>query len=178
MYNFKVGERVKLKTFDMYCQCKLNPWCWLIIDEYVTDSIVHVHPEENPAITVGANLSDLELPFGYEDVYTICLTSSNEAKKVHSWLKTRDGISVWVCHDLSMPGRYNYTPAINHEGVPATPDMKPHWSMELIKIVTDPKRIKYEIEVVSETKPPDAKANWKYAKRDKVWYRVEPWEPE
>lgn len=59
------------------------------------------------------------------------ITAEN-AEKIASWLKDREGIAVWKSIDLSNPSRQMITPVKDNDGNSYT---KPHWSMSNTPIV-------------------------------------------
>jgi hypothetical protein len=55
---------------------------------------------------------------------------------------------------------------------------KPHWSMGLIEVVTDPQRIKFKLLKETFDKPSEKEKKqfgWKYDRRVRVWWREEKW---
>jgi hypothetical protein len=165
MYQFKVGEKTKFKTFSDYTSRGFHPWARLIVDE--SDAFFtkgHLH--ENPEITFEAETKDLDTPMGYQDVYKIIVNDPEKKETILGWLKDRGGISVWCSLDLSTAGRYSYTPGDRSAE-------KPHWSMGFVEVVTDPRRIEVHLEITRLNKPEkENKHKWKYDRRMREWYQV------
>jgi hypothetical protein len=165
MYQFKTGEKTKFKTFSDYTTRGLNLWTWLIVDESNAFSS-KVHLAEDPAVSFDVLTKVLEEPIGFKEVYQVIVDDPEKKDQVLSWLQSRGGISVWCSHDLSTPGRYMYSPGDKSQN-------KPHWSMGIVEVVTDPARIEIHLEVTRANKPPkEEKHKWKYDRRMREWYRL------
>jgi len=161
LYEFKTGDEVKLKELDYYTFYKVPPWSSLKILEAKGNSFLLTTKE---GTSFWCEYEKLSLPLGFQEEYSICVTEKTEAA-VREWMKSRGGIAVWVSHDLSTPGRYMYTPGDRSND-------KPHWSMGLVEVVTNPKRIKLMREEVRHDKPsPKEWTLWKYDKRNRLWWR-------
>ncbi len=172
-YTFKPGEKTKL--FEDYTSRSLHPWTNLIIDSVEGDR-ANVHLDEKPETVMNVPVSDLQLPWGWSEKYTAVVHSVEIAKRMHSWLKERDGIIVWMSLDLSGAGRQMFSPAITSDGVEVTPDMPPHWSMGFVEKVADPDRIIIMIETELSGKPAD-RTGCVYSKSSKRWYKTEVFKP-
>ena len=69
--------------------------------------------------------------------------SPENAALILDRIRTRGGIAIWNCHDLSDPGKTWTCPVNDNQGNPKT---KPHWAAgEIIRTITNPD----EVEVVS-----------------------------
>lgn len=189
MYQFKPGEETRFKLFEDYTSKDLNPWTGVIVDKVEDckfEVFADVHMKEDPEKKFRVKYSDLQIPIGYEDIYTVGVTSVAEAEKVWSWLSAGRGIACWLSEDLSCAGRRMFTPGITGDGETVTKEdrsFRPHWSMGLVEVVNDPKRFKFEIVHSVYTKPDNVtraewlKQGWKRDKGNRDWYRVEAWTP-
>lgn len=177
-YQFRKDEKVKFKTWSDYTSRELHPWTWLVVLA-VDGDFVRVRPHEKPDVELTVPSKELDVPLGFQEIYTIEVESAAKAKSVWSWMKDRGGIAVFTSLDLSTAGRMNYFPATTEDGLPVTPEMKPHWSMGYVETVTDPKRIKIVVCEVAPAKPKDARKNgWTYDRHRGDYYRYVPWTPE
>lgn len=168
-YQFKKGEKTKLNLFELHGRYELRAWTRLLVQKVDGDNIT-VRMLEAPYKEITVPYSELEKPLGFQPVYHIVVGEKEEAETTLSWFKTRGGITVWTSHDLGSAGRFMYTPADN--GV----ENKPHWSMGLVEIVTNAERIKLFIETLYNAKgKPKEKGDWKYDKRQRVWYKTDPY---
>lgn len=60
------------------------------------------------------------------------IISAENAEKIVSWLKDREGVAVWNSIDLSNPGKQMLSPVKDSEGKPYT---KPHWSLSNTPVI-------------------------------------------
>ncbi len=178
-YTFKVGEKVKFKTWSDYTSRGISPWALLIVAEVGQNGYARVLLDEKidePALPVP--VSDLQPPLGFQDVYKIAVGSPEHAAIVWSYLKERGGVMVWTCLDLSRAGHMMYTPATVEPGGAQDAEQKPHWSMGFVETVTDPTRIKLLVEIQADKKPdPKERHKWHYDKSLRQWWRTEEWKP-
>lgn len=67
------------------------------------------------------------------------LVQPDDAVIIMNWLKTRGGIAIWDCADLSDPGKTWTCPLLGEDG---TPKSKQYWQMgKIIREITDPAEI-------------------------------------
>lgn len=180
----KIGDTVKLKTFEMYASQlpPLHVWAWLRVEEIVEGKLVRVQvlngdqPIEGDKRTFPLGM--IEPPLGWEPVYTVCVSSVDVRDKLLGWLADKRGVACWISHDFSNAGQRSFTPG---DGT------SPHWQYtgNPIEIVHDPSRFKFVLCESQHDKPPKEELKkvvlidhnyvklWKYSRRQRMWFKEE-----
>lgn len=133
-----VGTLVKLRTMMEYVEIGLPAWSWMKVLEVNGEKCKVQHHNGGKIEGEPFELSTphIDPPLGWEPIYTVAQYEDIELEKVRLWLRTGRGVAVWVSHDLSTAGRAMYTPGDSAMS-------KPHWSMVLVDIIADSKRLKF-----------------------------------
>jgi hypothetical protein len=168
VYVPEVGKRVKFTDLYHYAERHLPGWAWLLVEQADADvCTLRVLDGNKPTDLVTCVPTWLiEPPLCWEPEYTMTAGSVKEAEQLREWFHARGGIAIWASQALECAGRMLFTPGDRTD--------KPHWSMELVEVVTDLARLKcevVEVRVRSALGKNPSKDGWHWDKSRREWYR-------
>jgi hypothetical protein len=124
MFVPSVGQRVKLRRFELYHSINCNPWAWLrvdSVDEAAASCMVTIlDGDKDTGVQKRVLLAEVDPPLGWRErkpgefLFEI---SPDKVEMVRDWFKNRGGVLRWTNKDLGNCGAPDkITPAMPDPG--------------------------------------------------------------